>query len=400
MDVDSKVSTQTEFDTPRVRSENGEEMSTNTYKDNPDGDDDVVDGESSKQTEFDKLRVRDLDTPEPPPEDGTRDDRVLYLDLRRKCGTQPSELRQDVENAVSKTLTDRLCSQVVLVSRVVHRVMSFLCHPEDGHHTYSDQYLCETAPILAALLGCNTNVSPLGGNVQAINALFYLTGYLSKNPVKPTSWVMCIIAALKSTCRWESVAEDVGTPSRNAKFFLQKVLNRLNALAEITDTQAAMLLLGFKSFQCSHRFGFCFHRQALEAQVQLYNAKRMSTSSHTTSSSDDPTTSSHGESESDGEDNTNSVDDSESNETGETTPRSDDDSDPDSDGTDTSISDDNTNDDDSESDGTDAESESDGNTTSTGDDDSESDVKDDSCSSDREIHDLSLIHISEPTRPY
>ena len=237
-------------------------------------DDTVVNSGSSKQSAFDKLKVRHLKGPDPPPKNGVRDDRVLYLDLKRKCGMQPTSMRKDVENSVQDTLSDRLCSQVVLLTRVHHRVMSFLCHPEDDHHTYSDQYMCETAPVLAALLGCNTNVSPLGGNVQAINALFYLTGYLSKNPVKPTSWITCIIAALKSSFRWESVAEDVGTPSRNAKFFLQKVLNRLNALAEITDTQAAMLLLGFKSFQCSHRFGFCFHRQALEAQVQLYNVNK------------------------------------------------------------------------------------------------------------------------------
>ena len=129
--------------------------------------------------------------------------------------------------------------------------------------------MCETSAILAALLGCNTNVSPLGGNVQAINALFYLTGYLSKNPVQPTSWITCIIAALKSTFRTKSVAEDVGTPSRNAKFFLQKVLNRLNALAEITDPQAAMLVLGHTSFQCSHRFKFCFHEQKVELMFLL-----------------------------------------------------------------------------------------------------------------------------------
>ena len=304
------------------------------------GDDDTVGNSgSSKQSEFDKLRVRQLNEPDPPPKNGVRDDRVLYLDLKRKCGMQPTDLRKDVENAVQDTLNDRLCSQVVLLTRVHHRVMSFLCHPEDDHHTYSDQYMCETAPVLAALLGCNTNVSPLGGNVQAINALFYLTGYLSKNPVKPTSWITCIIAALKSSFRWESVAEDVGTPSRNAKFFLQKVLNRLNALAEITDTQAAMLLLGFKSFQCSHRFGFCFHRQALEAQVQLYNAKRTSKSSHDVCSSSDDTGDDH--SESDGDDTTSSNDDdSESDGTSLSGTSHSDHSDSQSDGTDTSRSDD------------------------------------------------------------
>jgi hypothetical protein len=33
----------------------------------------------------------------------------------------------------------------------------------------------------AGMLGCNTNVSTLGGLVQSANVMFYLTGYLSKN---------------------------------------------------------------------------------------------------------------------------------------------------------------------------------------------------------------------------
>ena len=231
----------------------------------------VRDHKDSKQEAYDKLRVTNLEKPDPPHNDGKQDNRVLCMDLRRKCGPHKTNLRKDVERATKDSLLDKLCRDVVLLSRVHHRVMSFLWNHEDEHHTYADQYMCETAPIMAALLGCNTNVSPLGGNVQAINALFYLTGYLSKNPVKPTSWITCIIAALKSMCKWDSVAKDMGTPSRNAKFFLQKVLNRLNALAEITDTQAAMLLLGFKSFQCSHRFSFCFHHQALETQMRIYN---------------------------------------------------------------------------------------------------------------------------------
>jgi len=229
-------------------------------------------GESAgfSQEAYADICVDHLAKPNPPPASGERDERVLYLNLRRKTGTQNTVLRRDVERAVKDVLNDHLKSNTELTECVHKRVMTTLWRDEDETHTYHDEYMCETSAFLAALLGCNTNVSPLGGNVQAVNALFYLTGYLSKNPVKPTSWITCIIAALKSTFRTQSVAEDAGTPSRNAKFFLQKVLNRLNALAEITDTQAAMLVLGHKSFQCSHRFAFCFHDQALEAQVSLH----------------------------------------------------------------------------------------------------------------------------------
>ena len=220
-----------------------------------------------------EIHVEHLDKPNPPPPSGEPDERILYLNLRRKAGTQSTDFRRDVEYSVETVLRERCPPDDSLISHLHHRIMKYLWYCEDGTHTYSDQYLCETSTFLAALLGCNTNVSPLGGTVQAINALFYLTGYLSKNPVKPTSWITCIIASLKSVYRTKSVAEDEGTPSRNAKFFLQKVLNRLNALAEITDTQAAMILLGHKSFQCSHRFAFCFQHEALEEQVRLHTEK-------------------------------------------------------------------------------------------------------------------------------
>ena len=255
----------------------------------------------SEKDPYEELNVTNLDKPDPPPPPGKVDNRILYLNLRRKCGTHKTDFRVDVERTVNDTLSDRCVSEVVLLARVHHRIMSYLWHPDEESHTYVDQYICETSPILAALLGCNTNVSPLGGNVQAINALFYLTGYLSKNPVKPTSWITCIIAALKSTYRTRSVATDAGKPSRNAKFFLQKVLNRLNALAEITDTQASMLLLGFRSFQCSHRFTFCFHDQAMESQVLIQKANNtMKTSDDNDSDSQD--TSVSGDSSSDTED--------------------------------------------------------------------------------------------------
>lgn len=98
--------------------------------------------------------------------------------------------------------------------------------------------------------------------------MFYLAGYLSKNPVKPTHWVTCITAARKSALKYGSTAEDAGTPNRNVIFLLQKILNRLNALAEVSDTQGSMLLLGEPSWVCSHPFHFCFAKAAVEYQIE------------------------------------------------------------------------------------------------------------------------------------
>ena len=142
-------------------------------------------------------------------------------------------------------------------------IVSYLLGP------YRDRYQCETNVMFAALLMCNTNVSPLGGKIQAANAMFYLNKYLSKNPVKPAHFVTCITAARRSAQRNTSVADDAGTDVRNAVFLLEKVLCRMNALAEVADTQGAMLLLGHPSSVSSHPFAFCFVAIAMEYQLQL-----------------------------------------------------------------------------------------------------------------------------------
>ena len=214
----------------------------------------------------DYFEVESLQQPDPPPVGDGIDERVLCVDLKRKCGSHDTVLRADQKRAVSAVMHESTRCVPTLLNPIVDRIFGFL---EEDTHTYEDQYLCETSLFMAALLGCNTNVSVLGGTAQALNALFYLVGYLSKNPVKPNAWTTCVAAALQSSQHNESVAEDKGTATRNAKFILQKVLNRLNALAEMNDTQLSMLLLGFASFKCSHRFSFCFPSPALAAQLDI-----------------------------------------------------------------------------------------------------------------------------------
>jgi len=162
-----------------------------------------------------------------------------------------------------------------LSTRPAQNIMEFLYG--DMAFCYADQYQCETSVLLAALVGCNTNVAPLGSKSQAICAMFYLVGYLSKNPIKPHHWSSCIAAARRSAGATKSTAKDSGTDMRNAIFLLQKVLNKLNAMGEVSDTQAAMVLLGEPSFVSSHRFRFVFARTAVEYQV-TFNAEEKSVS--------------------------------------------------------------------------------------------------------------------------
>ena len=243
-----------------------ENQETSKKDSNNEEDGDYVEVEDIPQSELPPFEVEDLPQPEPPPAGDTKDERVLCIDVHRKTGEHDTVLRVDQKRALHGVMCEQIDCTPTLIDPIVERIFGFL--PKDTH-VYEDQYLCETSLFMAALLGCNTNVSVLGGSAQALNALFYLVGYLTKNPVKPNVWTTCVAAALQSAQKHESVAEDRDTPARNAKFILQKVLNRLNALAEMNDTQLSMLLLNFTSFKCSHRFSFCFRLPALEAQLAV-----------------------------------------------------------------------------------------------------------------------------------
>jgi len=54
-----------------------------------------------------------------------------------------------------------------------------------------------------------------------------------------------------------SVAEDKNNNERFTQYVLTRVMNKLNSLHKISDTQAAACLLGFIVFFCSESFKFC-----------------------------------------------------------------------------------------------------------------------------------------------
>lgn len=208
------------------------------------------------------IAAPNIDTPDSRPKKS-----VICFDLKRRGGWNEA-----VPKGFSKRLLPFLRQYCVhtmqrLSTGAAQNVMEFLYG--DTAFCYGDGYQCETSIILAALLGCNTNASPLGSRAQAICAMYYLAGYLSKNPVKPHHWASCIAAARKAASRMTSKADDAGTSLRNCIFLLQKVLNRLNAMGEVSDTQSAMLLLGEPSFVSSHRFRFVFVHSAVEFQMSL-----------------------------------------------------------------------------------------------------------------------------------
>ena len=57
--------------------------------------------------------------------------------------------------------------------------------------------------------------------------------------------------------QYGSVAEDAGTKTPNAKFFIQKVLHK-TGLIEVGAQQAAAANLGYNSFFSTHKFSYIF----------------------------------------------------------------------------------------------------------------------------------------------
>ena len=199
----------------------------------------------------------------PPPD--KREHGVVCLNLKRLSG-------RHVHAAVRVAMADTTVCLSQLMGGCVPRkvnclITEFLFGPGFDTTIYEDCYQCETDVLLSHILKCNTNAVALGSLASAASASFYLAGYMSKNPIKPAHWVTCITAGRTAAAKRGSKAEDAGTCERNALFLLQKILNRLNALGEVSDTQGSMLLLGHPSWVSSHPFQFCFVKPAVQYQI-------------------------------------------------------------------------------------------------------------------------------------
>jgi len=131
---------------------------------------------------------------------------------------------------------------------------------------------------------CNANAYPIAPDRNAnvyptppCNANAYPIGHDRNANVYPTP--RCNANAYPNARdgnRFGSTAKDAGTSVRNATFLLQNMLNRMNATAEVSDTQASMLLLGEPSWISSHPFRFCFVKSALNYQIRTLSEAMLS----------------------------------------------------------------------------------------------------------------------------
>jgi len=94
-------------------------------------------------------------------------------------------------------------------------------------------------------------------------ALFYIGPYINKNGVKLTDALPLLKHAQDHALHYPSVADDAKTPKRLVQFIMTKVLNKMNASMEISDTQAALALLGMGATVCSESFTYYDLKSAL-----------------------------------------------------------------------------------------------------------------------------------------
>jgi len=148
-------------------------------------------------------------------------------------------------------------------------------------------YVVQYNKLLTALLGCNTNSMLLGSTEQSKAATFYIGPYIDKNKNPLIESLDIVLKAMDLARKYPSVADDSDTPRRITQLIMTKILNQLNNLMEVSDTQAAAGLLGISAGMCSDKFvvydANC-HNNFVSDECKIF-----STTDNTDSGTDDDT---------------------------------------------------------------------------------------------------------------
>ena len=118
-------------------------------------------------------------------------------------------------------------------------------------------YVVDFSPILTGVLGCHTNSLILGSLEQAKVGAHYVGPYVDKNKTPLAESLDVVYEAIEQAKKYPSIAENKGTNARFLQYVLTKILNKLGSLMEISDTQAAAVLLKLCVSICSESFVVC-----------------------------------------------------------------------------------------------------------------------------------------------
>jgi hypothetical protein len=142
---------------------------------------------------------------------------------------------------------------------------------DEKYSNLSNGLITEFNPTLTNALACNTCVSMLGSTREAKAAVYYLSKYMTKDPVASSTTLSCVYDAAEKQ-KYASIAADSGTDQRSAKLFIQRILNSSIGVSEYSQVLCAAVLLGFQSSIKSHDVSWCFVDAAVERfEQQLEN---------------------------------------------------------------------------------------------------------------------------------
>ncbi len=114
--------------------------------------------------------------------------------------------------------------------------------------------MVEFNPILTAVLGSNTCALLLGSSEQSKAAAYYIGPYFNKYKCALVDSLDIVWEAMEHVKKYPSIAKDTGTKKRVTQHIMKRILNKLNSLMEISDTQAATALLDLNVSLCSEIF--------------------------------------------------------------------------------------------------------------------------------------------------
>lgn len=118
--------------------------------------------------------------------------------------------------------------------------------------------IVEVNDVCSQALNCNSAAYILGGQEQAKAVLFYLLKYITKDSVELTSTISVLSEAQKHIEKHPSQAIDNDTNTRYGKYFLERIVNNLCGMMEVSDTQAASALIDMPSTLTTTNFQYCF----------------------------------------------------------------------------------------------------------------------------------------------
>ena len=176
--------------------------------------------------------------------------------LMLTCGNQTYPVPQDL---------------IEIIRKLNEEELSFLTDAVEKRNGMVVEY----NPLVASILGCNTNVSILGSATQAKSILHYLLSYVTKTVNDITECLPLIFHARRNAQLYPSVAEDTETDRRAAQLFVHKILNEITGRVEVSSLMAALCILGGEAEMFSDQFSYVFVTSAIRYVNEIKKTQAM-----------------------------------------------------------------------------------------------------------------------------